>query len=462
MKTIKSKILLPMIFLIVLVPLATLLFFNVALRIYFIKADRGELKEAVALIETLSKQELSSGVNDTKIESLTEKLVGVLEASKLTDAKMLVFKGSELLYPKSLPNGTITASLVKQALTRLKNTDITDKVEQLKFGKTTYLMAGYVHTDGSGSRVSFVLLSREGVSGPIIRIINLILFVIMLAGIAIGVLVASRITGRMSKKIGEIAAVTDKIGGGDFAEPSFEKTDISEFSKLSQSITQMAKRLEASERSQRDFLQNASHELRTPLMSIQGYAEGIIGGIVPSVKEASEIIKSESQRLNTLVGDLLTLSRIESRTHEKKLLPMNLNRLLPDYINRLGGIAVNIGKEIILKVPQEEIYFTGDEAMMGQAVGNIITNCLRYANKRVEVSLLSEGETSIIRICDDGAGISENDIPHIFERFYKGKGGNFGLGLAIAKSAVHYQGGEIKAYNGEKGAVFEIVLKKDK
>ena len=107
----------------------------------------------------------------------------------------------------------------------------------------------------------------------------------------------------------------------------------------------MSERLQAFERSQRDFLQNASYELHTPLMSIQGYAEGILNGIVPDVKRTASIIHSESRRLNALVEELLTLSRTESQTVEQKPTELNLCELLPEFVQRLGGIEVSRKKE---------------------------------------------------------------------------------------------------------------------
>jgi signal transduction histidine kinase len=462
MKTIKRKILTPMILLIVLVPMATLLFFNIAVQVYVQKTDRGDLKETISLVETLSKQELggSRAITEARLEGLTIKIVDALEASRLTGARLLIFNNkTELIYPKALPDGAISSNLVKQVAARVKTTDFTDRIEQIKQGKTTYLMAGYIYTSSNGGRISITILSQQGVTSALISIINLILFLIMLIGIGLGAFIASRITGRMSRNVEEITNATEKIGSGDFAQPKWEKTDIEEFGRLSQSITRMSKRLEASERSQRDFLQSASHELRTPLMSIQGYAEGISRDIVPNVKEACEIINSESRRLNSLVGELLTLSRIESRNLERSLTSLNLNQLLPEYVQRLGGIAVKNKKKIELLLPLEKKTINGDEELLGQAMCNIISNCLRYASEKVYVQLLGSDNEVIIQISDDGPGILETELPHIFERFYKGKGGNFGLGLAIAKSAIEYIGGDIKAYNGEKGAVFEIILK---
>jgi two-component system, OmpR family, sensor histidine kinase CssS len=462
MKTLKSKILTPMILLIVLVPVVTLIFFNVGLRIYVQKTARDDLKAAMLPIETLARQELSASsatLTENRLENAAAKLTEAVQSSKLTGGRLLIYNGRDkLAYPKTLPDGFVTSGLVKKIAARLNFTNQEGRVEQIRGEKQTYLMTSYVLSGNAGNQMVIVLVSQQGATEPLFRMMNLILLSIMLVGIGIGVLVTGRISGRVSKHVGQACTATEHIGHGDFSYPKWEETDIAEFRQLSQSILRMSERLQASERSQRDFLQNASHELRTPLMSIQGYAEGILNDIVPDVKKAAEIINSESLRLNALVKELLMLSRIESRTAERKAVKLNLCAALPEFVQRLGGIEVTQKKNITLSLPQEPVAVTADEEILSCAVMNIVSNCLRYAKTKIDVSLFLREEHAVIRVQDDGPGILEEDLPHLFERFYKGKGGNFGLGLAIAKSAVQSAGGKIEACNGETGAIFEITL----
>lgn len=466
MKTLRRKILTPMILLIVLVPLVTLLFFNIAMQIYVRSSARSELKNAMLPVETLARQELTDStrtLSETKLENAAIKLTRAVQSSKLTGARLLIYNGRDnLVYPDNLPDGFVTDGLSKKVSVRLKNTDFANRVEQIKNGNTTYLFSAYVLSGAVGNHIIIVLVSQQGASNPLIGMINIILLIIMLIGIGIGIFVACRISGRMSSHVSQISKTAEQIGEGNFTHPRWKSTDILEFDLLSQSIAHMSDRLEASERSQRTFLQNASHELRTPLMSIQGYAEGISNGIVPDIHEAAKIIESESRRLNTLVEELLTLSRIESGTLERKLVPVNLCELLPEFVQRLGGIAMKQQKKITLTLPPYSVNIEGDEELLGQGVTNIVSNCLRYAKAEIQVSLLMENQFTMIRVHDDGPGIPAEDLPHLFERFYKGKGGNFGLGLAIAKSAVQYIGGDIKAYNDDKGAIFDIIFRAKK
>ena len=462
MKTLKREILTPMILLIVLVPAITLVFFNVGMRIYVQKTDRDDLKAAMLPVETLAHQELSTSsatLTESRLENAAAKLTEAVQSSKLTGGRLLIFNNRDrLAYPKALPDGFVTSGLVKKIAARLTLTNKEGRVEQIRGENRSYLMTSYGLSGKAGNQLVIVLVSQESATGALFRMINIILLAIMLVGIGISVLVAGRISARVSKHVREACTATEHIGQGDFSYPKWEGTDIAEFHQLSQSISRMSERLQASERSQRDFLQNASHELRTPLMSIQGYAEGIMNDIVPDVKKAAGIINSESLRLNALVKELLMLSRIESRTAAHRPARLNLCELLPEFIQRLGGIEVTQKKKVILSLPQQDVIVTADEDLLSCAVINIVSNCMRYAKTKIDVSLFLQEVNAVIHIQDDGSGISEEDLPHLFERFYKGKCGNFGLGLAISKSAVQSLGGEIRAYNGNIGAIFEIAL----
>lgn len=464
MKTLKRKILAPMILLILIVPLATLVFFNLTMKLYMGNVVRADLTNAMLPIETLARQELTDSpgpLTERKLEDIAIKLARTMQSSKLTDARLLIYNGSDnLAYPRILPDGFVTKSLSQKISARLKTDDFTSQVEQIKDKKTTFLFSAYVLSGSAGNRIVFTLVSQQGPSNFLLDTINGILLVIMLAGAGIGIFVVCRISGRVSKHVKQVCEVTGQIGEGRFAHPQWLPTDILEFNQLSQSIARMSDRLEESERSQRTFLQNASHELRTPLMSIQGYAEGIISGVVPQAREAAKIIESESRRLNSLVEELLTLFRIESGTVKRGQAVLDLCELLPEFVQRLGGIAVKQEKKITLELPPGPVAVMGNEELLGQAVTNIVSNSLRYARGEVRISLPVRKRHAVVRIHDDGSGIPDEDMPHLFERFYKGKGGNFGLGLAIAKSAAQCIGGSIAAYNDgrDHGAVFEIIL----
>ena len=137
---------------------------------------------------------------------------------------------------------------------------------------------------------------------------------------------------------------------------------------------------------------------------------------------------------------------------------INLCNILKEYHQSLEGIALKEQKKIELILPEISVFVMADDNLLSQAIINIASNCIRYAKETVQIQLSQQNDLITIKILDDGNGISEEDIPHIFERFYKGEKGNLGLGLAIAKSAIEFLGGKIVAYNAESGAVFNIEL----
>ena len=209
---------------------------------------------------------------------------------------------------------------------------------------------------------------------------------------------------------------------------------------------------------QQTFFQNASHELKTPLMAIQGYAEGIQAGVMDT-GSAAEVILKESDRMTELVDELLDISKIDMGRQPLALSEMDIRELLYDSIRAVepaasaaGGIA------IVPDFPEEPVMVKCDDTQMRRAVTNILTNGLRYARSELRLACRADKRHVTIRIQDDGDGIAEADLPHIFDRFYMGKSGKSGIGLALTKEIIHLHKGTIRAYNGDSGAVFEISI----
>ena len=208
---------------------------------------------------------------------------------------------------------------------------------------------------------------------------------------------------------------------------------------------------------QQTFFQNASHELKTPLMAIQGYAEGIQAGVMDT-GSAAEVILAESDRMTELVDELLDISKIDMGRQPLTLSETDIRELLYDSIRAVEPTAAASGITIVPDFPEEPVMVKCDDTQMRRAVTNILTNGLRYARSKLCLTCRPDKRNVIIRIQDDGDGIAEGDLPHIFERFYMGKSGKSGIGLALTKEIIHLHKGTIRAYNGESGAVFEITL----
>ena len=208
---------------------------------------------------------------------------------------------------------------------------------------------------------------------------------------------------------------------------------------------------------QQTFFQNASHELKTPLMAIQGYAEGIQAGVMDTAS-AAEVILAESDRMTELVDELLDISKIDMGRQRLTLSEMDIRELLYDSIRAVEPTAAAGGIAITPDFPETPIMVSCDDTRLRRAVTNILSNGVRYARSELCLSCRVDKRHVTIRIQDDGDGIAAEDLPHIFDRFYMGKNGKSGIGLALTKEIVHLHKGTIRAYNGETGAVFEISI----
>ena len=208
---------------------------------------------------------------------------------------------------------------------------------------------------------------------------------------------------------------------------------------------------------QQTFFQNASHELKTPLMAIQGYAEGIQAGVMDA-GDAADVILEESDRMTELVEELLDISKIDMGRQRLTLSETDIRELLYDGIRAVEPAAAGGGIAIVPDFPETPVMVSCDDTRLRRAVTNVLSNGVRYARSRLHLTCRADKRQVTIRIQDDGDGIAEEDLPHIFDRFYMGRSGKSGIGLALTKEIIHLHRGTIRAYNGETGAVFEISI----
>jgi two-component system phosphate regulon sensor histidine kinase PhoR len=220
------------------------------------------------------------------------------------------------------------------------------------------------------------------------------------------------------------------------------------------------------ERVRRDFVANASHELRTPLSIIKGYIETLVDGheTMPTEDRAKflKTIQRHSDRLKSIIDDLLVLSRLESATPGLKFAPLTLASFFHSLADEYRHRAQGADHEITVSVPAELGPLEADSEKLTQVFGNLLENALKYTPKgsRVEIGALATMEDEIeCYVRDNGAGIPAEDLPHIFERFFrveKGRSretGGTGLGLSIVKHIVSLHGGRVWAENREGGGL---------
>ena len=216
--------------------------------------------------------------------------------------------------------------------------------------------------------------------------------------------------------------------------------------------------IDAAEDAQLKFFQNASHELRTPLTAIRGYAEGLHTGVIRDAKTSAGIIMQYSDKMSRLVDDLLYASKMDTMWEAGHSEVFDLREIVDRCSWAIAGKAANTGLQLSVDLGKEPVSVSGSEEMMERALSNILTNALRYAQTEITLSLNAEDGNAVITVEDDGEGISPEDLPHIFDRFYKGKGGVTGIGLSIAQEAVHRHGGLVTVASKPGRTVFVITL----
>lgn len=271
--------------------------------------------------------------------------------------------------------------------------------------------------------------------------VNYVLIIIMLVAAFISFGVAAMIAKSVNQPVKQLASFAGQIGKGDFTSRDLPFTD-KEFAKLANVMNQSACQLNNYDKEQRTFFQNVSHEFRTPLMSIKCYAEGIECGLMDQVKSSSIII-AEVDRLSEMVEDLLYLSRMDNLTQHIDKKPGDLRETFAACAENLKSIAEKRNISFIYDFDEVPVSFEYNDKYIYRALSNLIANALRYAKSKVILTCRTVDKIISLSVTDDGEGISEKDLPHLFERFYKGKNGNHGIGLSIVKSVINLHGGRI-------------------
>ncbi|MEC3637757.1 two-component system histidine kinase PnpS [Bacillus halotolerans] len=226
------------------------------------------------------------------------------------------------------------------------------------------------------------------------------------------------------------------------------------------------------EQMRKDFVANVSHELKTPITSIKGFTETLLDGAMEDKEALSEflsIILKESKRLQSLVQDLLDLSKIEQQNFTLSIETFDAAKMLADIETLLKHKATERGISLQLNVPKDPLYVAGDPHRLKQVFLNLVNNALTYTPEKGSVAInVKPGETEIqIEVSDTGVGIQKEEISRIFERFYRvdkdrsRNSGGTGLGLAIVKHLIEAHEGKIDVTSEPgRGTVFTVTLKR--
>jgi two-component system OmpR family sensor kinase len=288
----------------------------------------------------------------------------------------------------------------------------------------------------------------------------------------VALLLSPLIVGRALRPLEQMSTTAGALAAGDYRQRVAVPKSGDEIGKLAVAFNQMAAGIEQAfdvrrqaEEEMRHFVADASHELRTPLTSLAGYIDVLSRRetVDPETLRASlTAMQRESQRMTRLVNDLLTLTRFESGKAPRRE-RLALDRFLSQTLDELG---LDARGSVERRDIQPGIAVQADPDALKQVVTNLAFNAVKYApGAEQHWSLFKADGRAAIRLQDTGPGISSQDLPHVFERFYRGDqardrgAGGSGLGLAIAKSIVEAHDGTIEAQSEPgKGATFTAWL----
>lgn len=360
---------------------------------------------------------------------------------------------------------------------------VTKDLQDLRENKTVNKMENYpgiftapvytfeipIFSNGIFKGAIMIHTSINGLKGPLKRVYEIIWISAVLA-----IIISCIVIYYLSQKIiinplKNINYVADKISKGEVEKRVHIKSK-DEIGELAKSFNTMADSLEKVENNRREFISNVSHEIRSPITSIKGFIGGMIDGVIPAKKQNYylSVTYSEIQRLTRLVNDLLDLSAIEAGQFKLRIEEIDINEIIRLCVIKFETKINSKKLKVDVLLEDDKLYVAADKDRITQVVTNLIDNAIKYSNNggNVKISTKVKGEKVIVSIYDDGPGIPEYDLKHIWDRFYKVDKSrtskmSTGLGLSIVRSILTQLGEDIWAENKESGGiVFKFTLKR--
>lgn len=264
---------------------------------------------------------------------------------------------------------------------------------------------------------------------------------------------------KLTNPIKKLDSAADAISAGDL-KSRVEIPGSDEISRLSETFNRMAENLERQESLRKKLISNVAHELRTPITAIKGEVEGMMDGLVPADKEHLNSLYEEINRFKKILDGIEDLSQAEAGALWLKKQRIQLKPFLNSIMERFSRLFLDKGITFEFS-PDEELVMNADPDRMSQIIVNLLTNALKATERggNIWIKTWKQDSGVFIEIADTGHGIRQEDLPFIFERFYKVSEGGLGLGLAIAKELTETHGGKIEAKSVYgKGATFTVFI----
>jgi len=291
------------------------------------------------------------------------------------------------------------------------------------------------------SRFAVSVASRLAAAGAVAVLVSLVAAVALLRA--------------MTRPIQAMTRAAESMAAGDYDQQVVVRGSSDEIGQLARSFNRMAYEVKHARELQRQFVANVSHDLRSPLTSVIGFSQALTEdeATTPWQRHTAAIINDEAQRMQRLTVDLLDLSRLEAGRLPLAMAPLDLRALLGDIAARYQALPAQRDIRVVVGLGDDALPARGDPDRLTQVFVNLLDNALKFADAGGEVRLRAARgrDSAVVEVYNTGAGIPSDDLPRVFDRFYRGdhsraqRTGGSGIGLAIVRELVHAHGGAVAA-----------------
>ena len=436
---------------------------------YALRAKQAELRTTVQSLAEQSK--LMQGTDSDVIRELY--MLSIARIAKEDELTVLVTDDKGDVQMAAQPNGasyTISGYHVPREIVE----DVTKNGSYAAVGSvgvlteaTSYSVGSCVRdTDGNVAALIFVSCEDPATAG-VVRHSTQTLVLILLVTLAAMLIISFILSQHITRPIKNIAAAAKEFASGNFDVRVPEDNHCYEIDELAVSFNNMARDLDQLEELTRGFISNVSHEFKTPMTTIGGFVDGMIDGTIPEDQRDKylKIIAEETKRLSRMVNRMLDAAKIQSGELILSPAPFDFTemtaQILLSFEQKIEKKKLDVQCDL-----EERLTVMGDRDHLYRVVYNLTDNAVKFIEDggTLRLKVHQEGQLCVFAISNTGIGISAEDLPHVFDRFYKtdrsrsmDKTGA-GLGLYIVKNIINLHGGEISVRSGGGETEFEFTL----
>ncbi|MBS7525631.1 HAMP domain-containing histidine kinase [Fusibacter paucivorans] len=437
---------------IIVVLLLVLVIVNIGIKLFFNQYlnQKIEANDSI-VIETIRSLAEANDLNYSNFEAL----------SITNNAYIIAYNNGNIILETNNPNSNANSSANGRGMMgRFKVLSSLDK-SQLTFREYPISGSDRLTTVSIGRSMEILSDSDEG---NFLFAINAVVIVVFLLAFLLLRMLMTRLSKAFSEPVDALVDQVDQIANHHALSPLPEGHFI-EFNKLSETLFDLNEKLSYQEQLRKRLTSDLAHELKNPLAILSSHIEAFLDGVWQPTNERLEKCGDEIKRLTNLINELSELTALEGTMNIERA-PTNLSELLKNVLAQYDAVVLE--KQLTLSDEiQSSVTVALDPRRMVQVLINLMTNAVKYARESggVTVRLFTENNVAVLEIIDDGIGISEADLPHIFERFYRadtlrGKTtGGLGIGLSIVKAICDAHGFTIHVDSVlDVGTKFTIVM----